>query len=171
MYASHLIICCIHVITWPLWQSCTSILQLTVEPHLLQSRNPYCSLTPTQQKVQWWCSSVSQGLSQREWWQQCVGIMASGYPILEMSPAAPDLHKHPHRHSQRYLHKYQHLCWLLLLLDLVNRYYELYICMYCAWAEANSNYHTLKANTWKQSCRVQFCSTVMLLWICLRAVY
>ena len=131
MYESHLIICCIHVITWPLWQSCTSILQLTVEPCLLQSMNPYCSLTPTQQKVQWWCSSVSQGLSQREWWQLCVGIMASGYPILEMSPAAPDPHRHPHRHSQRYLHKYQHLRWLLLLLDQVNKYYDhfIYACI------------------------------------------
>jgi len=37
-----------------------------VEPHPLQSMDPCCSLTPTQQKVQWWCSSVTQGLSQRE---------------------------------------------------------------------------------------------------------
>ena len=84
----------------------SSILQLIVEPHPLQSVD-LCSLTPTQQKAQWWCSSVTQGLSLRERWQQCVGVMVNGHPTLEVSPAAPD----PHRLSRRR----QHPLRLLLL--------------------------------------------------------
>jgi len=59
---------------------CDCHLQLTVEPHPLLSMASY-SLIPTQQKVQWWCSSVTQGLSLRERWQQCVGVMVHGCEI------------------------------------------------------------------------------------------
>ena len=78
------------------------ILQLTVEPCPFQSMDSCCRLTPTQQKVQWQCSSVTQGLSQRGWWQQCVRVMVSGPPTQETLPAAPDRHPHlhrPHRHQ------------------------------------------------------------------------
>ena len=95
-------------------------IQFTVEPHPLQSMGS-CSLTPTQQKAQWWCSSVTQGLCQREWWQQCVGGMVSGPPTQEVSPVAPPLHPHPHphphRHSQR--HSYSPQVLHLISLDLV----------------------------------------------------
>ena len=67
-----------------------------MEPQCLQSA---CSLTPTLQKVQWWCSSAAQGLSQRERWQQCVGVTVSGPPAQEVSPAAPDPHPHSHNHQ------------------------------------------------------------------------
>ena len=100
-------------------------IQLTVEPHPLQSKDPYCSLTPTQQKAQWQYSSVVQGLSQRERWQQCAGGMVSGHPTQEVSPATPDLHPHSHRHSHRHQHRHlhrhlhkPHQCPLRLLLPL-----------------------------------------------------
>ena len=102
---------------------CFNPIQLTVEPHPLQSMD-LCSLTPTQQKAQWWCSSVTQGLSQRERWQQCVGVMVSGPPTQEVSPAAPPLHPHPHRHSQR--HSYSPQVLHLISLDLV----RVNICYY-----------------------------------------
>ena len=98
---------------------CFNPIQLTVEPHPIQSVD-LCSFTPTQQKAQWWCSSVTQGWSLREWWQQCVGGMVSGAPTLEVSPVAPPLH--PHKHSQR------HPYWLqvlhLISLDLVRVNFE-----------------------------------------------
>ena len=84
------------------------ILQLTVELHLLHSMDPYCSLKPTQQKVQWWYSSVTQGLSQRERVQRCVGGMVSGFPAQVVSPAPPDPHQHSHKqypHSDFYTNR------------------------------------------------------------------
>ena len=86
-----------------------SYMQLTVEPHPLQSMGSCCSLTPSQQKAQWWCSSVTQSLSQRERWQQRVGGMVSGPPTQEVSPAALDQHPHPHNYLWR------HPYWLQVL--------------------------------------------------------
>ena len=88
------------------------ILQLTVEPHPFPSMASH-RLTRTQQKVQWWCSSVTQGLivPEGEIWQQCVG-----FPAQERSPVAPD----PHRCSQRHpywpqvLHAVDRVYWQLI---------------------------------------------------------
>ena len=90
-------------------------IQLIVEPHPLQPVG-LCSLTPTQQKAQWWCFSVTQGFPQGERWQQSVGVMASGAPT-QVSPVALDPRRLSHRHPQSHLHRHQ--CLLRLLLPLV----------------------------------------------------
>ena len=87
-----------------------------MESQLLHSMAFY-SLTPTQQKVQWWCSSVTQGLSQRERWQQCVGGMVSGPPTQEVSPVAPDPHRCLQRHPYwpQVLHAVDRVYWQLII--------------------------------------------------------
>ena len=67
----------------PIFPHLTSLIQLTVEPQSLQSVAS-CSLTPTQQKVQWWCFIATQALCQKERWPQCVGVMVNGTPTQEV---------------------------------------------------------------------------------------
>lgn len=67
----------------PIFPHLTSLIQLTVEPQSLQTVAS-CSLTPTQQKVQWWCFIATQALCQKERWPQCVGVTVNGTPTQEV---------------------------------------------------------------------------------------
>ena len=87
---------------------CGCHLQLTVEPHPLQSMVSY-SLILTQQKVMWLCFSVAQALSQGKRWYQCVGVMVSRPPPRRCF-LQPQTHTHIHIDIHRGIYTHTKCC-------------------------------------------------------------